>query len=627
MSFEQKTGFSLFTIQSDTERVNYLRRTLLSIIILLVLVLTNNIVFNQAQWVYELIFCAVFFGFLYYFCAPDTVNIVAAVALWTVTILASYFGWMNDGLYDTSIVIFPCILIFSSFLGGVVLTVSLVIYMLATLYFFAYAMSEGMMLGDLQMDSSPWGKANNLALILVLYGVSIAIIVRFVRVILRRLWLESTRSEKIKARAQKLVEYDLLTRLPNETLCKQQFEKYMHDSLLVDQLVAVITLDLNNFKVINSSMGHEIGDKVICELAMRFEDLSFAQAEAFRNTGSEFVFLLQSEDYDSAIEFCQRLLQLIGEPIQILEYEVELSGSLGVAFAPFDGTSYHVLRQKSHTALSHAKEDHDAGFKIYESEMDAFIRDRLRLIKELKIAIEQEQFQLWYQPKVELSSGKILGAESLIRWVKADGKVISPFHFISVAEESGLIADIGNWVITQSIADCSRWHQMGFEISVAINLSPGQFRRGDIVSTVSKALNYAELAPEYVELEITESLFVEDDNSTKDQLDMLVNRGMSIAIDDFGTGYSNLNYLNKFNASTLKIDMSFIRNMTNDKRQQHIVDAIVQMSKAMGLKNVAEGVEDEATSTLLQSLGCEVAQGYFWSKPVPFEEFVHFLKQ
>lgn len=254
--------------------------------------------------------------------------------------------------------------------------------------------------------------------------------------------------------------------------------------------------------------------------------------------------------------------------------------------------------------------------------MEASITRRINMNTDLRTAIENDQFELYYQPKVELSTNRFVGAEALIRWRK-DGKIISPFEFISVAEESGLIVEIGRWALEKACADCARWQTLGLKgLSVAVNLSPVQFKRGNLPNHVFRALQKNQLDPSLLELEITESLFIDDTESIKKQIHLMVQRGVYFAIDDFGTGYSNLNYLSKFNASTLKIDMSFVRHMKDTPQLQHIVNAIIKMSQAMDLENVAEGVEDAETAAALKEKGCTYGQGYYWSKPLPADEFI-----
>ena len=241
---------------------------------------------------------------------------------------------------------------------------------------------------------------------------------------------------------------------------------------------------------------------------------------------------------------------------------------------------------------------------------------------ELKIAIEQQQFEMYYQPKVDLATNQFVGAEALIRWRKGD-TIIYPNEFIPVAEESGLIVEIGRWALETACAECAKWQNDGLKgMTVAVNLSPVQFKRGNLPSHVFRALQKAVLDPNLLELEITESLFIEDAEHIERQIYLMVERGIYFAIDDFGTGYSNLNYLSKFNASSLKIDMSFVRNMEGNIQLQHIVNAIIKMSQVMELENVAEGVENAETAEILKAQGCLYGQGYYWSKPLPAAEFV-----
>ncbi len=620
--FEER-NYSFLVFLDAENRVRQIKLVLYIFTAILTLLVINNSFYSEHFLFPELTFILVVNSIFYFLITYDTTNVVAGMLLWTETILASYIAWQSDGLYDTAMLAFPCVLLFASMFGGKVLLIPLVLYMLSVFYFFAYAGSSGFMEFQLISNTSLWQKANNLSIILIVYGAGIVLVTTYIRKLIARLIKKEKMSQSIQQEADKLTLYDQLTELPNELLCKKKLSAYINDSKMHDEIVGFITLELCGFKWIHSSLGHSTADKILCYLSGRLQKLANEKNHLFKGAGYEFIFITQSGDYEEISNFAHQIIQAIYRPFPVESYDIEMSSSAGVSIAPFDGEAYEALRQKSHAALTHSRESGENLFKYYEVEMEEAIKKRVKMVQELKRAIMLGEFELYYQPKIDLSDESIAGVEALLRWNKNKSQIISPLDFIPVAEDSGLISEIGQWALEKACEDCKEWHNLGLSnISVAVNLSPVQFRHGNLPSIVFRALKKSELDACFLELEITESIFIEDESHIKDQIQQLSSQGISIAIDDFGTGYSNLNYLTKFNASTLKIDMSFVRDMMSSKQQEHIVMAIIKMSDVMELENVAEGVEDINTFKKLREAGCQYGQGYYWSKPLPNKEFV-----
>lgn len=618
---------SFFKESNDDARVIRVRYVLNVFLIAFFLIELNNYSANQDYSLSDLFILAFFYLFFSFYNTRDTSNIVAAMLSWTITIFATYVAWKNDGLYDISLYIFPCILIFSSIIAGKATVYFLVFFMIVIFYLFSYANYIGFMEKPIKYSESIWWYANNLSIMLVVYLISINIVIMYIKTLILSLSKKKRHNKEIEKKAESLISFDRLTKLPNDHLCEKQLPAIIQNNIETNNLIAFLTLDLDNFKWINSSFGHAIGDEIICHLSERLSRLTNNNIILFRSAGNEFIFIMVADDYDEISEYANQLLQAVARPFKEENYDIEISSKVGISVAPVDGVKHKTLKQKSQLALAYAKEGTSNSFQFYDIEMENYAKKRLRMINDLKTAIEQEEFELYYQPKIDINSKKVVGAEALIRWNKTNTGIISPAEFIPVAEESGLIIEIGKWAIEKACYDCKRWHIKGYpDINVAVNLSPLQFKRGNLLNIVSHSLKRVDLEPKYLELEITESLFIEDSQFVKQQLKQITRYGVSIAIDDFGTGYSNLNYLNNFNASTLKIDMSFILNMHHSKTQQDIVQAIIQMSNIMQLQNVAEGVEDEATLLQLKKYGCQLGQGYFWSKPLPCKEFLHWLQ-
>jgi len=626
-TMKDKENFSVLIFQDGASRVRKVKIVLAIFLLGLCALAFNNAFLSDIDASSALLMTVSIILILYFFVTSDTTNIVAGILLWTIAILASYLAWKNNALFDTAILVFPCVLIFSSLLGGGALLYPLIIFMLLVLYFFAYAMNTGFLEPKPTSEVNLWGKANNIAIILLVYLLAIKLVSSYIKRLIKRLFDENTRSKKIKAQADQLVLNDYLTQLPNDLSCRQELEEIIETSQAHGEIVGFLSFSLNNFKWINSSLGHEIGDKTISYLSERLAKLVNKQRSLYRCSGNEFIFVVTAKDYESISEFSYQLIQAIYRPFQIDNYDIEVTCSIGISIAPFDGTTFQALRQKSHMALSHAKDDEPNSYKFFEIEMEDYVNNRLKMVQDLRQAIALQEFELFYQPKVDLFSNTMVGAEALIRWRKGGSELISPAVFIPVAEASGLISEIGKWVLEKACADCKQWHEKGIgSLTVAVNLSPIQFRRGNLPSIVFRALKKADLDPSFLELEITESLFIDNTERISEQIYQIATKDISIAIDDFGTGYSNLNYLTKFNASTLKIDMSFVTDMVQVEQKQHIVNAVIKMSKEMGLENVAEGVEDLETVEKLKQFKCQYGQGYYWSKPLPNSEFIELVK-
>jgi diguanylate cyclase (GGDEF)-like protein len=615
-------GSSVLILQDIKSGVGQVKSVIYVFISLFLIMAANAWWQDDTKWLIDSLVVVAFFIGLLNLLTDDTCNIVAGMTLWTVVIFASSKAFYYDGLYDTSLLLYPCVLIFSSLLGGMAMIIPLSCYMLISLYFFAYAISINLVEPKVLTDYSSWAKAMDMSVVLAVFGMGILLISGYIKALIGGLAEQNKRYDIIKENSEKRILFDELTGLPNAEKCKLDLIALFSDKPKDTYMVGFVTLHMNNFNWINSTLGHNFGDQVLKNLSERFGKLQDDQTYVYRTSGIEFTFIKRVPDFATLQDFCHQTIRLTILPLSISEYDFELNCSLGGAVGAYDGQSFDELNRKASFAVYKAREEEPNSYHFYENEMEESINRRLTMTQDLKLAIEQEQFELYYQPKVHLATNQFVGAEALIRWRK-DGTLIYPNEFISVAEESGLIVEIGRWALETACAECAKWQKDGLKgLSVAVNLSPLQFKRGNLPNHVFRALQKADLDPNLLELEITESLFIDDTKHIEEQIFLMVERGVYFAIDDFGTGYSNLNYLSKFNASTLKIDMSFVRDMMGDMRLQHIVNAIIKMSHAMDLENVAEGIEDEQTAEILKTQGCVYGQGYYWSKPIPAAEFI-----
>jgi len=622
-------GRSLATLifQDNNSRVSQLKFTLKFFFTVLLMLTVNAILYSDDSYLFEIISAMVIILILFGFVSSDTTNIVSGMLLWTLTILASYQAWISNGLYGTAILAFPSLLIFANILSGRLMVYSLVGYMLLVFYFFAYAENSGFIETSVTSSGSLFKKANNLSLMLVMSGIGIGLATHRIKRVIKKLTEKIEKNDNMALEVNKLLAFDKLTGLPNETQCNQRLNKRAQKIQKSNDLYGFIILELTNFEWIYSSLGQSIADRIICYLADRLDMLHTDRSHLYRSSNNEFIYLIQASDYDEISEYCQQLIQAIARPFPVESFDIEMTSAIGVSILPFDGDNYQNLKQKAHAALTQAKNGQVNSFKFFEEEMESSINKRVKMVQELKKAIALQEFELFYQAKVDMNDQSIIGAEALIRWHKPGAGIISPLDFIPIAEESGLINEIGKWAIEQACQDCKHWHEIGLEgLSVAVNLSPVQFQRGNLPNIVLRALHKTGLKTDFLELEITESLFIDDSTFIKDQVCDISTKGVNIAIDDFGTGYSNLNYLTKFYARILKVDMSFVKDMRASIQKENLVAAIIKMSNMMEFKNTAEGIEDHATYEKLRNMGCQYGQGYYWCHPMPNNRFIEKVK-
>ncbi|AVA26350.1 GGDEF/EAL domain-containing protein (plasmid) [Rhizobium sp. NXC24] len=423
--------------------------------------------------------------------------------------------------------------------------------------------------------------------------------------------------------------YDSLTDLPNRELFFGRLRQAMADAESHRQVVGVMMMDIDHFKAVNDTMGHPVGDELLCQAARRFQASVRSADTVARLSGDEFAILLPDIRHaDDLRDIATKMLKTFDEPFLLDGREVFVSCSIGIALHPEHSTDANDLVKYADSAMYLAKRLGRGGFQFYSRQLTADAQHRLMLESELRRAIERCELEVYYQPKVLVENGRIVGSEALLRWHHGKMGMVPPAEFIPIAEDTGLIADLGRWVFREACrtaaelnADTPASHKM------AINVSSRQFQRSDLLEMVTQILDETACRPEWIEIEITESLLLDQQYETLATLCALRTMGISIAIDDFGTGYSALNYLARFPIDTLKIDRSFIS--SGDKRSAELVKAILSIARCLGQNVVAEGVETVEQAAFLRANGCDAAQGFLYSKPVPKAEFVklpQFLK-
>lgn len=418
--------------------------------------------------------------------------------------------------------------------------------------------------------------------------------------------------------------HDALTGLPNRNLLTEWLKREAArepSDLKAKKSTAVLFIGVDGFKVVNELQGVEFGDRLLCLIAQRLTNACKGAALA-RHGGDEFVVL--SEDANDTFQvtlLAEEILHQITQPFTLLGQTIHISVSIGIALFPGDGQNPETLLRKSNIAMFHAKQKGRNNFQFFADQLELMAHHRLQLRKDLRRALLNKEFKLVYQPKIDLATRRIRGAEALIRWQPAQGDPISPAQFIPSAEENGFIVEIGEWVIDEVGRQLAEWREQGQVCPVALNISTKHFQLGDLVGSIDQMLRRYQIDPGLIEIEVTESAFIEDMPKTALALTTLRTMGVLCSIDDFGTGFSSLSYLLTLPIDILKIDKIFVDNATQSAKQQALLKTIVELAHALDIRVVAEGIEDEATGVLLHQLNCDMAQGFYFSRPLPPQVF------
>ena len=432
-----------------------------------------------------------------------------------------------------------------------------------------------------------------------------------------------------EARAERLALFDGLTGLPNRHLLADRASQAIDIARRNDEPLAVLFLDLDHFKNVNDTLGHSIGDTLLTQLAARLRGAVREQDTVARTGGDEFVLVLPLTDIAGAAHLATKLMALASAPFHVEQQELTVTPSMGIAMFPTDGDDFETLCKCADAAMYRAKRDGRNAYRFFTSEMQAQSARTLLLENALRRALERQQLSLHYQPQFELDEqgeATIIGAEALLRWHHPELGWVSPAEFIPVAETSGLILPIGEWVLREALSQLRRWDAAGLpELRMAVNLSAVQFRHDDLPELVSRVLSETGMPAERLELELTEGAAMDNPAMAITVMNELHARGVHLAIDDFGTGHSSLSYLKKFRVSKLKIDQSFVRDLTDDSEDRAIVDAVIRMAAALGLQTLAEGVETDGQLAFLRRQGCQAVQGYLFSRPIAAEAFAEFV--
>jgi diguanylate cyclase (GGDEF)-like protein len=553
--------------------------------------------------------------------------LASLLMLASITLAMSALMWRSEGLADSALLGFPVILVGAAqFLKPRHFVVLLGLMLLIVL-----GLGLGTLMGwqTMAMAATATDRITDSLTILAIGGYLTWLLTHDMQKSLTALRQQIRNLHTSEIDLKFLAQHDSLTRLPNRVLGSELIERAMLGNRRRDLQVALLFVDLDNFKDINDSLGHSAGDEFLKEVSLRLLTAVRVADVVCRQGGDEFLIgLPDMASNDDIAQVAKNVLQHMQAPFTLRDTEILASCSIGIAVYPKDGHSFEELLRHADLAMYQAKESGRNTYRFFDEDINASIRENLHLISTMRAAIVQNEFVLHYQPIFDLHTQAVVGVEALVRWQNPKLGLVAPSMFIPTAEKSGLIVELGQWVIDEACRQMSAWREAGApRMTVSVNMSPVQFRRGDVEGVIGRALARSGLDPACLELEVTESTLVQDTEKFIAVLQRIKGLGIRISIDDFGTGYSNLSYLQRFAVDKLKIDQSFVKRLTNGPQDAAIVNAIIQMAKSLHLTTNAEGVEDEATRALLAEMGCDLAQGYLLARPMTADQFGVYISQ
>ncbi len=432
---------------------------------------------------------------------------------------------------------------------------------------------------------------------------------------------------RIEAKLSQIAHFDTITNLPNRHSFNSQIDRALINYKYDLEKFALLYIDLDNFKYVNDTFGHHVGDLLLASIGERMVKTLRKEDFVARLGGDEFVIIISAfADTSQISAVAEKILAALQTPFFLEGHEAFVGASIGIAICPQNGKDSETLQRQADSAMYRAKNLGKNNFQFYKDELSRTQKNRISIEAQLHRALERDEIVVYYQPIVEITGKNIIGFEALVRWIKKDGTVIRPDEFITLAEEIGLIVDIGRYVLNTAATQTATWADRFDHIFTAVNFSSRQFKHNDLASDIFNALKNARLQPGNFEMEITESVLMDNSIDSKNFLDMLIKQGIGISIDDFGTGYSSLSYITSFPITKIKIDFSFVAKLPHDKNALAVVTAIIGLAKSLNLKVVSEGIETIEQLECLAKLDCQYGQGYLFSKPVPAVEATKLLE-
>jgi diguanylate cyclase (GGDEF)-like protein len=563
----------------------------------------------------------------HYLGARGLLDAAVALLVGSLTMMVSASTWMVGSVLDVELLAYPTILVISTLLLRLPSYICVVVYMLGAITVVAWAEMHGIIVSP-NLRPVVLADVFDIIAILLASAVTSWILSNDLRRALARVSVEIVKQRASHKKIEFLANHDMLTGLPNRNFAMGRIEQTLVSASRLEHRTALLFLDLDNFKTINDSLGHDGGDELLRQVARRLAACIRRADSVSRHGGDEFLIMLTDVGTSqAAASVAAKITEVLSEPFQILGREVSTSTSIGVAMFPEDGETLDVLIRCADSAMYQAKEEGRNTYRFYTSQMNTDYLETLQIKNDMRLGLERNEFVLHYQPQVSLLDGKVIGAEALVRWNHPQKGLLGPATFIGIAEISGMIAPLGQWILREACSQAMAWQAEGLPpIVMAVNLSAIQFKRDRLEHRIENILRVTGLAPTLLELELTESVIIKDSEDVLQTIHRLKGLGVQIAIDDFGTGYSSLAYLRKFAIDKIKIDQSFVRDLENNPDSSAIVRAIIDMAQNLALKTIAEGVEDSATLDILGEFGCDVAQGYHLARPMPAAQFSVYLQ-
>lgn len=606
------------------------RATALIILTALAVFICSGITLYEQNWLTFGILLAIFpiLGICYYFTLKNEHRAASETLVWALALMAVTVLWSSNGHYDSGLLALPCILIFAAILGTDRSFLAILALFLANITGMGIAENFGLI--DFASNFNMLTRPITCVVILLVSGLAMRLLITdYVRTI-EQLHQENAKVKESEAAIAFLANHDSLTELPNRNLACERFEQAVQRSRRNHNRdkVALVFIDLDDFKTINDSLGHETGDRYLVAIAERLRDTTRSTDTVCRLGGDEFLLILEglSDEHDAS-RIAATVQERIAKPVVTGQHKLVCSASIGIAVYPNDGDRYEDLVKKADIAMYRSKEMGRNTYHYYCESMNSDALERMQLLDDLRHALAHDELFLEYQPIVLLKTGQVVGVEALCRWQHPTRGRIRPDIFIPLAEKSGLIVDIGAWVLHNACKDVYELQQAyGYPLKVAVNVSTVQLKRDDFKERLREILQDIPIDPSHLELEITESELISDSPEFDAAVQDIKNMGVSLAIDDFGTGYSNLGYVQKIKVAKLKIDRSFVHGIEGNADNQAIVRAVHNIADGLIMNTVAEGVENASELDVLKKLGITHGQGYLWSRPVSIKSIVRLLQ-
>ena len=545
----------------------------------------------------------------------------ATAFLCLVALVGSLTAWLSGGMLSPEMMSFPLVLIFSAIIASFRVFLGIFLYFVITILLFELNETYAW----ITFIPSQKGIAATSLGILSVSGYTAWLLGKEMKSAFFNQKIEHQRVLESKKVIEHLADIDQLTGLFNRCAAKSRYESMLSSFDPEKESMAFYFIDLDNFKSINDIFDHHAGDQLLITIADRLKSVVGNNGVVARVGGDEFIVFVKDDSLFNFSYLAEEIIEAVAQPHHVLGTESEVTASIGITLISDQSMSFDSVRKRSDMAMINAKQLGKNNFHYYSEALHEEYMRNINILSALKDALSGDLLDVYFQPKINLNTNKVMGAEALLRWNRGNAENIKPDEFIPVIESTELIHDIGDWVMRQSCKACKEWHNKGHELTVAVNVSALQLTRDSFYETVVEALNETGLPAYYLEIELTEHFLIQENSDIRLRLSALKALGVNLAIDDFGTGYSNMGYLTRLNVDVLKLDQSFISRIGESKDSLAVVTAIIEMAKVLEMKVVAEGVESNDDKAALLGLGCDIGQGFLWSKAIPSLALVNFL--